>query len=211
MMSPPFASVPSCPVDPNVGFFRRQGERTQSRAHPERAARLAERSPLVPTRRTPTLNSADQPAPVWTSTKGESTMTDRERLTTAVQALGEDEPEVAVIYLFGSAATGSAHPRSDVDLAVVLMDPEAPSVQDPLLAERLAATLQLALPAHEIDLHLTHRLPLPVRGRVVTTGRPLFVRDDAVRVEFETSTRRLYFDFLPFLERNAREGILSDG
>ena len=138
-------------------------------------------------------------------------MTDHDRLTAAVQALGEDEPEVAVIYLFGSAATGSAHPRSDIDLAVVLRDPDAPSVQDPLLAERLAATLQLALPAHEIDLHLAHRLPLPVRGRVVTTGRPLFVRDDAVRVEFETSTRRLYFDFLPFLERNAREGILSDG
>jgi hypothetical protein len=46
---------------------------------------------------------------------------------------------------------------------------------------------------------------------VVTEGILLYEADPSARVEFETSTRRRYFDFLPFLERDAREGLLAGG
>lgn len=65
--------------------------------------------------------------------------------------------------------------------------------------------------AVEIDTHIVEALPLAVLGRVVTAGVLLFERDARRRVEFETSTRRLYFDFLPFLERDAREALRSGG
>lgn len=42
-------------------------------------------------------------------------------------------------------------------------------------------------------------------------GNLIYESDPADRVEFETATRRLYFDFPPLLERDARSGILAHG
>lgn len=119
-------------------------------------------------------------------------------------------PEIAAVYLYGSQTTGDALPISDIDLAIVLSADAAPD--DPLFAERLAVRVAEELQTSlEIDAHLVDTLPLAVLGRVLTTGVLLFERDPSRRVEFETSTRRLYFDFLPFLERDAREGLRSGG
>lgn len=119
-------------------------------------------------------------------------------------------PEVAALYLYGSQVTGKALPLSDIDLAVVLAA-DGPA-DDPLLAERVAVRVAQELETSiEIDTHIVEALPLAVLGRVVTAGVLLFERDARRRVEFETSTRRLYFDFLPFLERDAREALRSGG
>lgn len=119
-------------------------------------------------------------------------------------------PEVAALYLYGSQVTGKALPLSDIDLAVVL-SADGPA-DDPLLAERVAVRVAQELETSiEIDTHIVEALPLAVLGRVVTAGVLLFERDARRRVEFETSTRRLYFDFLPFLERDAREALRSGG
>lgn len=120
-------------------------------------------------------------------------------------------PEVAAAYAFGSRATGSPLPSSDLDLAFVLSD-DVDASDDPLLPERLAARIATRLRTPiEIDAHLVTRLPLNVRGRVVTEGILLYESDPKRRVEFETHTRRLYFDFLPFIERDAREALLRGG
>ena len=127
----------------------------------------------------------------------------------ARQVLGQ-VPEVAAAYLYGSHAEGKAQPLSDLDLAIVLRTDDRPA--DPLFAERLSARIASALGEPiEVDAHLTQDLPLPVLGEVVTAGLLLFERDPVRRVEFETSTRRLYFDFLPLLERDAREGLRARG
>ena len=125
-----------------------------------------------------------------------------DRLRTAVSAVVRDVPEVAAVYAYGSRTSGRPLPHSDLDLAFVLAGAPPP---DPLLAERLSARIAVELRTGiEIDGHLAEHLPLPVRGRVVTTGVLLFERDPVRRVGFETTTRRLYFDFLPFIERDAR-------
>lgn len=129
-----------------------------------------------------------------------------ERVSQALNGILRDVPEVAAAYAYGSRVRGRALPLSDLDLAFVLAaDAER---DDPLLAERLSARLASELGVSvEIDAHVAQDLPLPVRGRVVTDGILVYERDPVRRVEFETSTRRLYFDFLPLLERDAREGI----
>lgn len=133
-----------------------------------------------------------------------------DRLTDVLQDVLADVPELAAVYAYGSRAGGHPLPLSDLDLTVVLRDD--PRDRDPLFAERLSARIASALRTPvEIDVHVAEDLPLPVRGRVVTEGRLLFQSDPSRRVAFETATRRLYFDFLPFLERDAREGILSGG
>ncbi|MFO7893929.1 MAG: nucleotidyltransferase domain-containing protein [Longimicrobiales bacterium] len=123
----------------------------------------------------------------------------------ALGEVGADIPDLAVAYLYGSAVAGDAGPGSDLDIALVLVADADPG---PLFAETVSARLAERLGfTGEVDAHLVDHLPLPVRGRVVTEGVPVFERDAVRRVEFETSTRRLYFDFLPFLERDAREAL----
>lgn len=133
-----------------------------------------------------------------------------DQISRAVRRAVAGIPEVAALYLYGSQVTGKALPLSDIDLAVVLAA-DGPA-DDPLLAERVAVRVAQELETSiEIDTHIVEALPLAVLGRVVTAGVLLFERDARRRVEFETSTRRLYFDFLPFLERDAREALRSGG
>lgn len=133
-----------------------------------------------------------------------------ERIRAAVERVVGELEEVAAVYLYGSQVTAGASPLSDIDLALVLFDDRQPA--DPLFAERVAARIATELGTEvEIDAHIAGGLPLAVQGRIVTTGVLLFERDAKRRVEFETSTRRLYFDFLPLLERDAREALRSDG
>lgn len=131
-----------------------------------------------------------------------------ERIAAAVARAVEGVREIAAVYLYGSSLAGRISRLSDIDLALVL--PDEPD--DPLFAERIAARVGEELGGDiEIDAHVAADLPLPVRGRVVTRGRLIYERDPSCRVEFETATRRLYFDFLPLLERDAREGLQAGG
>lgn len=133
-----------------------------------------------------------------------------EQVREAVRRVLEEEPRVAAAYAYGSRVRGRPLPFSDVDLALVTREGGAPD--DPLFAERLSARIATRLGTGvEVDAHLAEGLPLPVRGRVVTEGVLLYERDPVRRVRFETSTRRLYFDFLPYLRRDAREGLLAGG
>lgn len=129
-----------------------------------------------------------------------------ERLKTAAADVLGEAPDVAAAYAYGSRVSGRPLPMSDLDLALVLRTDAEPD--DPLFAEVLAARIGERLGAGpEVDAHLARHLPLPVRGRVVTEGVLLYEADPSRRVEFETGTRRLYFDFLPLLERDAREAL----
>lgn len=128
-----------------------------------------------------------------------------EELRAIVSAVAAEVPQLAAVYLYGSRALGTAAVGSDVDLALVLT---AGVETGPLLAETIAARVGERLDfAVEVDAHRADHLPLPVLGRVVTEGILLFERDASRRVEFETSTRRLYFDFQPFMERDLREAF----
>jgi len=133
-----------------------------------------------------------------------------DRVREVVCRVLEPEARVVAAYAYGSRVDGRPLPLSDLDLALVLSG--EPPQEDPLFAERLAARIATTLGTGiEVDAHLAECLPLGVRGRVVTSGVLLYERDPVRRVEFETSTRRLYFDFLPILERDAREGLAAGG
>ena len=133
-----------------------------------------------------------------------------DRIRAAVAEVAGGLPDVAAVYLYGSRVHGGTLPLSDIDLAVLLVDGDGE--RDPLFAESFAARVSVALRSGvEVDAHLVSQLPLPVLGRVVTDGYLIYESDASRRVEFETSTRRLYFDFLPLLERDAREGLTSRG
>ncbi len=116
-----------------------------------------------------------------------------------------DVGQVGAAYAFGSRITRRSLPGSDLDIALLPTPGSADS--DPLLAEKMAGRLAEALGANvEIDCRLTEGLPLTLTGRIVTEGVLIYDGDPSLRVAFETDTRRHYFDFLPLIERDAREG-----
>ena len=73
--------------------------------------------------------------------------------------------------------------------------------------ERLKLTLRIQLDLTDqadifkADVRIINDAPLVLRGRVVTEGVLVYVRDEVERVEFETATRTRYFDYLPVHKR----------
>ena len=115
-----------------------------------------------------------------------------ERLRAASTAVFEGT-EVTFAYLFGSAARGDTHLRSDVDVAVFL-EP-APTPERALdLSLELARRLTTATDLGGIEVVVLNGAPLPLRGRAVRERRVIFSRDEPARVAYESLTLRAFFD-----------------
>lgn len=115
---------------------------------------------------------------------------------------------VLFAYLYGSFATGTTHPFSDLDIGVYLR-PEAAH-------NFLEIELDLAI---EIDRDLGHiietevrainNLPLMFAGHILTEGILIYSTDESARVEFEVLTRKKYFDFVPVINEYHKAYINS--
>lgn len=119
-------------------------------------------------------------------------------------------PVISLGYLFGSLASGTPGPMSDVDVAVLL----APHNSARSTADALEDALHRALGTERVDLVVLNDAPPPLAYRVVRDGRCLFCRDPARRQVFEALTTTRYLDFQPFRRRLfaiARRQILEEG
>ncbi len=94
-------------------------------------------------------------------------------------------------YLHGSRAAGTAHADSDIDVAAWFGE-SAPQSYDVLVPPG-------------VDLMVLDHAPLELRGRVAHRGRLLFCDDEVARVRWEATTRKIYFDELPRIQRAHRE------
>lgn len=99
-------------------------------------------------------------------------------------------------YLFGSRAEGSARPGSDVDVAAWF------GGDDP-------APWEVSVPV-AVDLLVLDRAPLHLAGRVAMRGRLLFEDDPPARVAWESQTRTVYLDELPYIEAMTREYLRAE-
>ncbi len=117
---------------------------------------------------------------------------------------------VAVAYLFGSRADGTARDSSDHDVAVLFAADEPPLDATVRLAGDLGGVL--GTPVDVVDLD---RATLELRGRVAEGGRLWFVADETRRVRFEVEARLRWIEFRPviqettvsYLRRVARSGL----
>jgi predicted nucleotidyltransferase len=117
---------------------------------------------------------------------------------------------VAVAYLFGSRAEGTARPGSDHDVAALFTDPRPALDATVRLGAHLAGVL-----GTEVDVVDLDRAELELRGRVAERGRLLYSVDGPRRVRFEVDARLRWIDFRPvvaettraYLRRVASEGL----
>lgn len=98
-------------------------------------------------------------------------------------------------YLHGSRAHGEARTGSDIDVAAYFggRDPQS---WDVLLPDA-------------VDLLVLDAAPLELAGRVALEGVLLFDEDPDTRVHWEATTRKVYLDERPRMQRAHREFLES--
>jgi len=95
---------------------------------------------------------------------------------------------IAVIYLFGSAATGKMRPSSDIDIAVM-------STSGINGFERITMETELSNLLHmDVDLVVFHQAQALLQHQILKYGHLLYEGDASVRVKQETMARREYLD-----------------
>jgi hypothetical protein len=98
-------------------------------------------------------------------------------------------------FVHGSRAKGEARDDSDVDVAA-WWGAGAP------------ASFEVELPSG-VDLLVLDGAPFELAGRIALHGVLLFDDDAPARVRWQASTRKIYLDELPRLERSRREFLES--
>lgn len=113
-------------------------------------------------------------------------------------------PEVVAAFLFGSHARGSAHARSDVDVAVLLDRGRLPEPTDrAAFAEQLALRLVAATHHDDMDLIVLNDVP-PELAVAALDGVPLGCVDRDGLHAFNRTMRIRLADLKPFLQRTRR-------
>jgi len=101
--------------------------------------------------------------------------------------------EVMVIILFGSYAKGKTKPISDIDIAVMLKDPN----------KSLEAEMS-CFSSNIFDVVPFSRLPLYIQFEVIKYGKILFLRDDEYFQKLKSEILREYLDMSYLYERMSR-------
>ncbi|MDO8794401.1 MAG: nucleotidyltransferase domain-containing protein [Vicinamibacterales bacterium] len=129
--------------------------------------------------------------------------------TTAVADIRAALPDVQAIYRFGSSATGTSGPESDIDLAVLAPRPLDTTARCDL-QERLAAALR-----RSVDLIDLRSVSTVMAMQVVSGGLLLHEGDAVARGAFEdrcySGYARLNEERRGILERVAAEGSVYGG
>ena len=98
------------------------------------------------------------------------------------------QDNIAVVYLFGSAATGKMRLTSDLDIAIM-------STRQVDGFERITLETELSNLLHmDVDLVIFHQAQVLLQHQILKYGYLLYERDSKVRVKQETSARREYLE-----------------
>lgn len=129
---------------------------------------------------------------------------DVENLARSIGQIARTQPEIRLVYLFGSQASGEVGPLSDIDLGVLLA-PETPLAR---IRPQLESLLAAALAGRPFDLIILNQAPIELAYAIIVQGKVLYERDRGERVEYEADVMSRYGDYLPYL-RIQRQAILE--
>lgn len=123
-------------------------------------------------------------------------------LVPILKKLLRKDREILFAYLYGSSALDTAHPGSDIDIAVYLKP--SPLKEYIKKETELTASLITGLHNDNIDLRILNTMPFLLKYKVIKEGIPILVKDESARVEFETMVMNRYFELKPYLDEYNR-------
>lgn len=104
------------------------------------------------------------------------------------------QPDVIVVYLFGSQVTGQTQIGSDVDVAVLLKEDDDFTRFERRL--RLGNELEKIV-GQSVDLIVLNDAPSLLVHKVIKEGRLVFGRDREAQIEFEVRAGQMDADLKP--------------
>ena len=127
---------------------------------------------------------------------------DRDVVCAELRAYFEKVPSIRSVYLFGSLARGQAHAGSDVDVAILQMEPPRHVLSSLPLDVEADLERLLGVPVQVVDLRLA---PVDLVHRILRDGILVIDREPSARIRFEVRSRNEYFDLLPVLRRYRKQ------
>jgi uncharacterized protein len=116
-------------------------------------------------------------------------MLDLSRVLPLVKEFCQKDSNIQVLYLFGSYTDGTAHPKSDLDLAFLFKDDIG------LWAEMaLQAKLSETTGFEKIDTLNLNKAPLRMKFKALSTGRLIYEADPDRTTDFLEEVLLLYHD-----------------
>src|SRR5258708_29228824 len=110
-----------------------------------------------------------------------------DQLARAVEAI----PGIAAMAVFGSRATGSARPDSDLDVAIL---PSRGEISRRSLQVSVAVALADLAPEGRVDVVLLDEAPELLRHQILSTGRLVLCRDEQAWRDLRVATMREHGD-----------------
>jgi predicted nucleotidyltransferase len=108
---------------------------------------------------------------------------------------------IVAAYQYGSTVRGQEGPLSDLDIAILVDEGEAPSGIELLRIELLLAyEVQKQLGIPKVDLITLNHQPLTMQHAVLRTGMLLYDANPRYRIWFTQIVIRDYLDFQPTLK-----------
>ena len=135
-----------------------------------------------------------------------------ESIRRAVVAYLRSRNEVLAAYIFGSVASATQRPDSDVDIALLVSDKV---MRGDAFQYRLNAMTDLMgiLKRDDVDLILLNQASPLLAHRVLSKGKLFLERSASARVAFQVRAVNRYLDtqpmrniYLSYLRKQAREG-----
>jgi len=124
-----------------------------------------------------------------------------------IKELLQKDTDILFAYLYGSYATQTTLPDSDIDIAVYLKEEN----MDYYLKKD--EELLGSIPNDNIDIRILNTMPLLLKFRVIKEGKIIFSQDEQKRVDFEYDVMERYFELKPYIdeyEEVLKERITND-
>jgi len=136
-----------------------------------------------------------------------------EKLKKAGQILAQYAPTLVVAYLFGSATTGQTTPLSDIDIAILFIEPTynnscEKNDQLQIIETKILLDLMKVFGTEKIDLLNLNEAPLRIQYGALKNKKLIYCSDQERRIDFETAVLMNYLDFKHFREQYNQEFFL---
>lgn len=117
---------------------------------------------------------------------------DKNQIISSVKATLESDERIQAVYLFGSHATNTVNPMSDIDIAILLDEEMVEDMVD--IYWELLRRISDALHTDRLDIVILNDSEPGLKFNVIQDGILIYETDSIARVRFERRTMNEYLD-----------------